>query len=52
MPASRDYEGGFGSALMEKDLTLALGAANTIKVSLNPSLSLILSQSLWSKIED
>ena len=31
-PASRGYTGGFGSALMEKDLTLALDAAKAVKV--------------------
>jgi 3-hydroxyisobutyrate dehydrogenase len=34
VPASRDYEGGFGAALMEKDLTLAMAAASQVKARL------------------
>eukprot|EP00605_Chrysophyceae_sp_TOSAG23-4_P001775 GSChrysophyteH1.ASY1.ANO1.1964.1 assembled CDS len=34
VPASRDYEGGFGAALMEKDLTLAMNAAAEVKARL------------------
>lgn len=33
-PASRGYTGGFGTALMEKDLTLAMHAANSSKAHL------------------
>lgn len=34
VPASNGYKGGFGTALMEKDLTLALDMASTIKARL------------------
>eukprot|EP00123_Amoebidium_parasiticum_P015667 comp23098_c0_seq1/m.37107 comp23098_c0_seq1/g.37107 ORF comp23098_c0_seq1/g.37107 comp23098_c0_seq1/m.37107 type:complete len:329 (-) comp23098_c0_seq1:733-1719(-) len=34
VPASRNYEGGFGSALMLKDLGLASGAAHDVKASI------------------
>ena len=34
VPASRDYEGGFGSALMAKDLTLALNAGSQVHARL------------------
>lgn len=34
VPASKGYAGGFGSALMEKDLTLAMELANNIKARL------------------
>ena len=34
VPASRDYEGGFGSALMAKDLTLALDAGAQVEARL------------------
>ena len=33
VPASRDYEGGFGSDLMAKDVSLAVAAAHTVKAS-------------------
>ena len=32
VPAERGYTGGFGTALMEKDLTLAMDAAKEVKV--------------------
>lgn len=31
VPSSREYNGGFGSALMEKDLTLAMNVASAVK---------------------
>ena len=31
VPSSKNYEGGFGNALMAKDLGLAVNAANTAK---------------------
>ena len=31
VPASRDYEGGFGNSLMAKDLGLAVQSANEVK---------------------
>lgn len=34
VPSSRGYTGGFGSALMEKDLTLAMEVANASKARL------------------
>jgi len=34
VPASRDYAGGFGAALMEKDLSLAMNAATQVKARL------------------
>jgi len=34
VPSSRDYSGGFGSALMEKDLTLAMDASKSVKARL------------------
>jgi 3-hydroxyisobutyrate dehydrogenase len=34
VPANRDYAGGFGAALMEKDLTLAMNAASQVKARL------------------
>lgn len=34
VPASRGYTGGFGSALMEKDLTLAMDASKSVKARL------------------
>jgi len=34
VPSSHNYSGGFGSALMEKDLTLAMDAAKAVKASL------------------
>ena len=34
VPSSRDYEGGFGAALMEKDLSLAMNAATQVKARL------------------
>ncbi len=34
VPASKDYAGGFGAALMEKDLSLAMNAATQVKARL------------------
>ena len=34
VPASRDYSGGFGAALMQKDLGLALDAAKSVNAPL------------------
>jgi 3-hydroxyisobutyrate dehydrogenase len=34
VPSSRNYTGGFGSALMEKDLNLAMDISNTVKANL------------------
>jgi 3-hydroxyisobutyrate dehydrogenase len=34
VPSSREYSGGFGSALMEKDLSLAMDAAQKVKARL------------------
>jgi len=34
VPSSRGYSGGFGSALMEKDLGLAMSAASAVKARL------------------
>lgn len=54
-PSNRDYEGGFGSALMLKDLGLALSAAGEVKASVplgavaNQIYNMVCSQGLGNK---